>query len=496
MYRTLIPSMRLPGIAALLILLTGCTVLGPDFDAPELETPVGWKQWHSEGQSLQNLEIEAQAESSAWWLEFEDETLNALQMRLFDANPDVQLATLSFVRARVQLSIVTGQSLNVDASGTAGRQKLSEFSPSMRMASISAPANKDQLISALAEPYTLYQAGFDASWEPDLWGRVARQVESASAQVGASRAQLDQARLLLSAELARVYFTRQSVHRQIGLLNRQIDLIEHRLSLFKTRRDAGLDSGLEVEPERSRLEELQAALPPLRSRQTQMTNALALLLGEAPGALDPLLDSTPSVTMSAANTRALNLAVPSEQVHRRPDIQAAEARLHAATAEIGVARADLYPRVTLRAGFGFESFEGSAFGEWTSRQWQVGPGFYLPLFNQGRLKNRVKLTELNQQQAAIDYRKTVLTAWQEVDDALTAYSAALERNQRLQSKLESLSRNHALITANLNAGLVDQRSELESRVGLHAVRRQLEESAAQLNIARVAVYKAVGGRVH
>ncbi|WP_051299378.1 efflux transporter outer membrane subunit [Marinobacterium litorale] len=492
MYRTLIPSMRLPGIAALLILLTGCTVLGPDFDAPELETPTSWKQWHSEGQSLQNLEIEAQTEGNAWWLEFDDKTLNALQMRLFAANPDVQLATLNFVRARVQQSIVTGQSLNVDASGAAGRQKLSEFSPSMRMASISAPANKDQLIRALAEPYTLYQAGFDASWEPDLWGRVARQVESSQAQVGFSRAELEGVKQLLSAELARAYFSRQNADRQIRLLEQQIELTEQKLKLIEVRQDAGLDTGLDIEPERSRLRELQAALPIQLSQKTQITNVIALLLGERPGSLSDLLDSAPLLSNKAENMYLLTLGIPSELVNRRPDIMAARSRLHAATAEIGVARADLYPRISLRAGVGFESFEGSAFGEWASRQWQIGPGFYLPIFNQGRLKKRVHLTELKQQQAAIQYRKTVLTAWQEVDDALTNYSAELERYERLKQQEQSLRRQLELIGANRDAGLTDSRAELQARAAVIGMERQLADSVARLKIQRVAVYKSVG----
>lgn len=487
---------RLVSTAALALLLAGCTALGPDFVPPEREAPDNWSQWHSGDQPTASLNIDAASTAASdWWLEFDDPRLDRLQARLLGSNPDLQSAMLNFTRARLQQQIAAGQDLELNARGSVGRQRLSEYSPSMRMAEISAPGDAGRLISELAKPYSLYQAGFDASWEPDFWGRISRSIEAADAELNASAAELVQARLFLSAELARLYFQLNALTAQVGLLEQQVALSEEQLGLLEARRDAGVITDLEVERQLTALGELNAGLPPLRSRQAALQNAISQLLGERPGALAAMLEQPADTAKAAPLDVDFKLGLPSELAQRRPDIQRAEAKLHAATAQIGVARADLYPRITLSAGLQFESYQGGGFGEWASRQWNIGPGFYLPLFNQGRLKARVELTEVAQQQAAIQYRKTVLAAWQEIDDALTAYSAERERYRTLQQKQAGLERQLDLIFANREAGLVDASVELQARAALIGIERELADSLATLRIQRVAVYKAVGGGV-
>ncbi|SEG75428.1 efflux transporter outer membrane subunit [Marinobacterium lutimaris] len=486
---------RLGLAVALLSLLAGCTALGLDFEKPQPDAPDSWSQWHSGDQATHQLNVDNASTSLLWWREFNDPLLEELQSRMAANNPDLQTAALSFIRARLQQQIAGAQSVDLNASGTAGRQRISENSPSMRMAEISAPGNADQLIERLAKPYTLYQAGFDASWEPDFWGRISRSVEAAGAEMRASAAELEEIRLALSAELARAYFQFLSVDQQIALLEEQIDLGEEQLELLQAQQAAGMITELPLERQLTQLRELNAGLPPLKSQAAALENAMAQLLGERPGALATLLEKAGDQLADKPLDNPFKLGLSSELAQRRPDIQAAEARLHAATAQIGVARADLYPRITLNAGFGFETYNDSTIGEWTSRQWNIGPGFYLPLFNQGRLQKRVELTEVAQQQAAIQYRKTVLTAWQEIDDALTGYSAERERHDRLTEQQQSLSRQLELITANRAAGLTDSSAELQARSALHGIERQLADSRARLNIQRVAVYKAVGGGV-
>ncbi|WP_432696697.1 efflux transporter outer membrane subunit [Marinobacterium sp. YM272] len=489
---------RLGSAAAvvLLSLLAGCTTLGPDFETPQPDAPDAWSQWHSGDQATADLNVDKAASAELlWWREFDDPLLDQLQARLLANNPDLQSAALNFTRARLQQQIAGAQGVELDASGSLGRQRISENSPSMRMAEISAPGNADQLIQRLAKPYTLYQAGFDASWEPDFWGRISRAVEAAEAEMQASAAELAEVRLTLSAELARAYFQRVSTEAQIDLLQSQIDLAGEQLELLQAQQAAGVITELPVERQLTKLRELNAGLPPLRSQSAALENALALLLGERPGALASQLEPAGNQQPDTPLDKPFKLGLPSELAQRRPDIQVAEARLHAAVAQIGVARADLYPRITLNAGFGVESYRDSAISEWASRHWSIGPGFYLPLFNQGRLRTRVQLSELAQQQAAIRYRKTVLAAWQEVDNALTAYSAELERYARLKQQKQSLSRQLELISANRDAGLTDSSAALQARAVLIGVERQLADSLARLNIQRVVVYKAVGGGV-
>ncbi|MBV1786857.1 efflux transporter outer membrane subunit [Marinobacterium sp. D7] len=481
---------------AAIVLLPGCNTLGPDFNRREPEAPAAWSDWHSAQQAWDDPAIDTDNTPAAqWWREFDDPVLNRLQQRLPEASPDLRSAMLNFSRSRLQRQLAANVGVDIAANGGLSRQKLSEHGAQMRMAAISAPGNQDALISALAKPYPLYQAGFDAGWEPDLWGRVSRTVESADANTEASAALLAQTRLALHAELARAYFELRAQQRQIALLNAEIALSEAQLALLEANRQAGLVSEMQLESLRQQLDEQRAALPPLHSAAVASENAIALMLGEQPGALSELLTADTSAEEEPEIQADLSLGLPSELARRRPDIRAAEARLHAATAEIGVAMADLYPRVTLSAGFGFESFEQGAFGDWASRRWSIGPGFYLPIFNQGRLKTRVELTRLAQQQAAVAYQQTVLAAWQEVDNALSGYSAERQRYRQLQRKLQSAQRRRQLSKAEVDAGLSDANIELQAESQVLAIERQLAQSRAVLKIQRVAVYKAVGGGV-
>ncbi|MBR9885488.1 MAG: efflux transporter outer membrane subunit [Oceanospirillales bacterium] len=484
-------------LLAMVVLLPGCAMLGPDFTAPEQEAPADWSAWHSgpERASAPGIDTDTQP-AEKWWLEFDDPVLNQLQQRLAEASPDLRSAVLNFAGARLQRQIVASErGVDVQASGGVSRQKLSEYGTSMRMAAISSPANSDALIGALAEPFTLYQAGFDASWEPDFWGRIGRSIEAAEAGSTASAALLDHTRLGLSAELARAYFELRSLQQQVRLMQRDIGLKEDQLALLEANRAAGLVSDVQVDSLRMQLSEQRAGLPALNTGVVASMNAISTLLGEHPGALDALLQSDAVDTFDSIHSADLALGVPSSLARRRPDIRAAEAQLHAATAEIGVATADLYPRVTLHAGFGVESFLQSAFGKGGSEYWSIGPGFYLPIFNQGRLKARVELTKMDQQQAAVHYRQTVLRAWQEIDNALTAYAAEQTRYHQLQQKLASARSQLEINRANRAAGLSDSSAEIASESLMLGVERQLVDSRATMNIQRVAVYKAVGGGV-
>lgn len=479
-------------------MLTGCTTLGPDFNAPKPTAPKSWSDWHSGDQDTSNLALNSQRQpGSNWWQSFHDPVLDQLQQRLVAASPDLQTAMLNFTRARLQSQIIaSGRGVDVSASGGINREKLSEHGASMRMAAISSPASKNTLIQALAKPFTLYQAGFDAGWEPDLWGRISRSIESAKASSAGAQALLAQTRLSLQAELARAYFELRGVQKQVALLQSDIDNGKRQLALLRAHRDAGLASDLQVEQQKTRLGELRAALPSLKSSAGALQNTLALMLGEHPGALQQLLAAQATGSEQwALPTAGFRMGLPSELARRRPDIRLAEAQLHAATAEIGVAKANLYPRVTLHAGLGMESFEQGALGEWASHTWSIGPNFYLPIFNHGRLQKRVELTKVGQQQAAVHYQQTVLKAWLEIDNALTAYSAERDRYQRLEEKLSSAQQQKRLAQANLAAGLSDASAELQAQSQVIGIERQLEKSATALRVQRVAVYKAVGGGV-
>lgn len=491
---------RAPRLALWLLLpflgLAGCATLGPEFQPPTSEAPQSWNQWHSGPADTAALPLDEQnSPSQQWWRTFNDTRLNDLQQRL-DNSPDLQEALLNFARARLQRQLVTGeQGIQLDASGSAGRQKISSQGAEMRLASIASSSlgSGDTLVDALGKPFNLYQVGFDASWELDLWGQIERSIEAATASADAAGALLEQSRITLNAELARLYFELRAVQAQRRLLQQQIDLEAQRLQLQQAQVDAGLGNEMELETRHSRLAAQRAARAPLEAQETELRNAIALLLGERPGALSALLNPPREERQALDPNTPLPLGIPSELARRRPDIRAAEAQLHAATAEIGVAMADLYPRVTLSAGFSLESVTDGNFGEWSSRQWSLGPGFYLPIFHQGRLRTRVELTRVAQQRAAIAYHKTVLSAWQEIDNSLSRYRSLQARQQQLQRQLTAARRRLELVAASESAGLTDYRETLNAREALLSLERQLIDSRTQLKIARVAVYKAVGG---
>ena len=188
----------------------------------------------------------------------------------------------------------------------------------------------------------------------------------------------------------------------------------------------------------------------------------------------------------------LALGLPSEVARRRPDIRAAEARLRSATANIGVAKADLYPHVTLGAHFGYESYSSGEFGDWGSRAWSVGPSLDLPLFDHGRRKSVVVLRELQQQEAAVAYQRTVLRSWQEIDDALSGYASARAKTRQLADRVRSAKDACDLTQARYDAGAVDFVTLLDSQRALLQARRDRVASQGQLDIEFVAVNKAVG----
>lgn len=475
----------------LMLTLGACSAVGPDYRAPQPQVPTSWSAAHAGASTLLASGPGLQAIPAQWWTQFADPTLDTLQQRASKASPDLQSAALRFAQARMQRQMVAAQrGPNVDAKGDIQRQRQSERGASARMISSIAPVNSDELVKTLAEPFTLYEAGFDASWEIDFWGRVRRSIEAADAQVEQQRALLEQARLLVASEVARGYFELRRVQQQIAVTRDDLHATEESLELVQARADGGLVDDFDLVRQRSQLEDLRSRLPSLLAAQTQAINQLGVLVGAQPGELSAQL-SAPSIKPSALPD--LSPGLPSEVARRRPDIRAAEAQLHAATANIGVAVAELYPSIRLGASFGYSSFESGQVSDWGSRQWAVGPSLSLPIFDNGRRRSQVTLRKLEQQQAAVNYQQTVLKAWQEVDDALSGYGAERQRNAQLQARLGSAGQAYDMAKARYAGGLTDFLVELDAQRNYLQARRDWVDSEGQLRLDLVALYKALGG---
>jgi NodT family efflux transporter outer membrane factor (OMF) lipoprotein len=301
---------------------------------------------------------------------------------------------------------------------------------------------------------------------------------------------LTQVQLSVQADLARHYFELRAVQRQTAIARANLAIAGETLELTQARADGGMTTDLDVTRQRAQLADLRSRLPQLLGQEAQAVNQITLLLGERPGALQSQLANTG--TDADRVLPDLSLGLPSEVALRRPDIQRALAQLHAATAQIGVAVADLYPRITLGARFGLEAVGGSGFGEWGSRQWSVGPSLDLPIFDGGRRRAVVTLRELQQQEAAVAYQQTVLRAWHEIDGALSAYAAERQRNLQLAQKERSSRDAWELAQTRYANGLTDFLVQLDAQRTLLEAQREHADSTGRLATGLVAVIRSLG----
>jgi NodT family efflux transporter outer membrane factor (OMF) lipoprotein len=461
--------------------LAACSV-GPTFEPPEAQLPDQWQN----AADVQAVEVD-------WWKQFGDAKLNELVDRARAGNLDLKIAALRVAQSRAQRTIATGERWPaVNASAGYQRRRESEYGVSTRLIDILAQPGdtRDQIIEALAEPYDVYEAGFDATWELDLWGRVRRAVESADANVSAGTEGFHDAELTIVAEVTRAYLELMGIRDQLRIARDDVASGTDELEITGFRVKGGLVSELDLSVQKAQVSTVRAQIPALEHQEAALQNALALLVGADPDALRSELAVHPS---PPAAPRIVQAGVPSELARRRPDIRRAEAELHAATAEIGVAVADLYPRISLTGSFVQQSLDASDFAEWGARQWVVGPSISLPIFQGGRLRSVVELRELQQQEAAVNYQRTVLNAWHEIENALGAYAAEQRRNRELGEVVTASRDAYEIAHVRYQHGLVNYLVDLDAHRTLLQAERAYSESNTQIGVQLVALYKALGG---
>ncbi len=476
-------QMTIPALATGALLLSACAV-GPEFKVPDNTMP---QQWRAATGQLTGNEVDVE-----WWKQFNDPVLTDLVDRALHANADVRLAALRVAQSRMQRRAAAGSRWpSVNASAAYSRERQSENGVNTRVIDLIAPpAQREQIISVLSEPFDVDQAGFDAAWELDLWGRVRRSIESADATLQASDEDLHDAQRLLVAEVVRTYLELRGVEDQLRIAKADVDLSTDLVELTAYRVKGGIVDELDLSTQQARLSDTRASIPTLQQNATQIRSALGLLLNVEPGALDAQLGASPGGVSLPATIAG---GVPSEVARRRPDIRRAEARLHAATAEIGVAVADLYPRITLTGSFVQQSLRASDLTEWGSRQWSIGPSISLPLFDGSRRRSVVEIRQLQQQEAAVHYQRTVLNAWHEIENALSAHTAEQQRHRELAAALASSRDAYDIAHVRYQHGLVNYLVELDAHRSLLQMERAYAESTTQVGTRLVAVYKALGG---
>ena len=467
-----------PGAARLgwivpVVLLGGCAFL-PDPLPPadlQIEQPTAASLAAAENLSEQPV-------PQAWWTLFNDDLLVQLERELDAGNLDLQLAATRIEQSRARLGVAaSAQGPQLDASAGYSRSRLSEYS---RMAAL----------GASTAPGDYWSLGSGAHWELDLWGQLSKRTDAARQRLQASRYELAGARVSISAELARTYLLLRGVQQQLQLAERELGINRNLLTLQQSRREQGVATDYDTASARAAVSESQAQIPPLETQRHQLMNALALLLGRMPEALKTTLAEDARLPK---RPKQLPVGVPSELAHRRPDILAAEAQLRAATADIAAARADFYPRITLGLSTGLEAMDSADFGSWGSRTFALGPSLYLPIFQGGRLRRMLELTEAREKAAAIAYRKTVLNAWHEVNNALHEYQEALGRYHRLdQARIDTEQALQAVQRARQH-GYASRIEVLQAQLALLHREQAQTDAATASALSVVALYRALGG---
>jgi NodT family efflux transporter outer membrane factor (OMF) lipoprotein len=459
-----------------LSLLGACTV-GPDFKRSVTVPPDFLFGTAARDTALHSQVVSAQMETM-WWKLFNDEILSTLEARAQNTNLDLQLAATRVAQSRARLGVA-------DAAG------FPRLGMSMGYAREAISANGPMAkLGAHHTPHDLWQGGFDSSWEIDLWGYARRTSESAAASMQASVFQQEGVRVSIAAEVARTYLLLRSVQTQLDITAQNQTIAEQAFKLAKSRVDNGVATRFESASAGAHLASVKALTPKLEEQRDALMNALALLLGEAPRALNGLLATTHAIPPVP---QQVPVGLPSELARRRPDILQAEAQLHAATAAIGIAKADFYPRIRLLGNLGLQSLTGSEWGIWSSRFFSVGPTLYLPLFEGGRLKGTLALNEARGQEAALFYRQTVLRAWHEVDDALSAYAAVQRRNEELTQAFQQNRQAYEISLRRYEQGAADYLMVLTAQRSLLASQMDLSDNTSQVSLSMVSLYKALGG---
>jgi multidrug efflux system outer membrane protein len=456
-----------------LVLLGGCAV-GPDYKRPQAaDNPAAYSN-STNGWKI--AEPQAQLPKGNWWEIFEDADLNNLESQALAANQQLKIAVARFAEARAQIDVArSGLFPNITASPSASRERTSANAPSSSGKPLGTGTFDD------------FSIPLDLSYEVDLWGRVRRTVESARAQGQASADDVETVRLAIQAEVAADYFTLRALDSQTAVLNASVQVFTKSLQLTQNRRAGGVVSDLDVAQAQTILKTTQAQLPAVALQRAQFEHALAVLVGQpAPTFRIPQRDLSTAPPL-------IPPGLPSELLERRPDIAAAERRMAAANASIGIAKAAFFPTVQLNGLAGLESLDAGTLFNSSSRLWAVGPSLTLPIFEGGRLRAGLRFANATYDEMVATYRQSVLTAFTDVEDNLAAQTLLADQYEQESEALVAARKQLEIANNRYRDGLI---TYLEVATA-ESTALDIEFSATQLRgqqlVATVSLVKALGG---
>ena len=464
--------------------ITGCTMVGPDFVKPE--APVQ-KEW------IESRDPEIKTEASDykdWWAVFGDTVLNSLVEGAYQQNLPLQISGLRILQARAQLGVVVGNLYPQLQQGRGGADysKISENAPNTFGGD---------------DSFWQYNAGFDAAWELDVWGKYRRAIESGIANLETSIASYDDFLVSLTAEVARTYVLLRTFEERLEIARQNVKIQGRSLQIAEIRFKAGAVTELDVVQAKSLLRDTEASIPRFEANIRQIKNALAILLGKLPGEVDSMISGNRIIPKAPPE---VVVDIPAELMRRRPDIRLAEYQIATQTPLIGVSKAELLPAFQLFGSIGLASSNskytksggerGSSFSdlfESDSLEFFGGPSFTWNLFNYGRIKNRVRTEDALLQQLIVNYEDTVLRAQQEVEDSLVGFLGRQEEAGYLLDSVKASQRSVDLSMLQYKEGMVDYQRVLDSQRFLTNEQDLWTRTRGDVILNLVSLYKSLGG---
>jgi NodT family efflux transporter outer membrane factor (OMF) lipoprotein len=461
--------LRRAPVAALITGLAGCAAVGPNYVAPDTQTPATWQ-----GAAAAQVAVtySKPVDLARWWRQLNDPSLNRLINQAVQNSLDLRTAQAQLREARARRALSGADRFPTLTAGT------------------STNVSKDRAETGAGHTRRLYSAGFDASWEPDVFGGVRRSEQAAQADLESTEANLQATRVSLVAEVALNYVEWRAFQERLRIAEANVATQAETLQLTQWRAQAGLTSALDVEQARSNLAQTRAQIPNLDTGRVEAERRLDLLLGQAPGTLTAPLAAVAGVPAVPA---IITIGIPADTIRQRPDVRAAERRLAAETARIGVAEAARYPSFSLSGSLSLEALSlGALTGSDALARGLVG-SLAAPIFDAGRIRQQIEIQNAVQEQAFIAYQSTVLTALSEVENTLTALANTQQRQRDLNEAVRAARLAAQLARQRYSSGLIDFQTVLDSERTVLNLEDNAKSSQADHVAALIQLYKALGG---
>ena len=481
-------SCRIPAAAiglAVLALTCGCLV-GPDYRAPQTHPPSRFAEASTRPSTTQPSTQPAEVvDLQRWWESFHDPVLDRLIADGIGSNLDVQLAQARVLEARANLQgNVANLFPTVDSSASYTRSQISQKGLG------SLGGTNSGAFGLPGSRTNLYEAGFDSGWEVDLFGGTRRAIEAAEysleSQIDARRNSM----ITFLSEVARNYMIVRGLQEELAIVNRNVADQRQFLEITRSKFQGGIATDLDVAQQEAQVASTESSIPGIRIQIQQAIHRLGVLLDRNPEGLEAQLSP---VGPLPGGPPVIPPGLPSDLLRRRPDVRQAERQLAASTANIGVATADLFPKLNLIGSFGWQSTQLKSWFNPASQNWSFGPSLSWRLFDAGQIWANIHVQNARQQEALIQYRQSVIQAFSDVDDALVAYQQEQEHRDVLRRAVEANERSVALAKQLNQAGIVDFLNVLTAEQNLFVSQDQLSQSNQAVSTNLVALYKALGG---